>query len=175
MVCCSNQCERRHLCAHYIDNLKQTDGWDTVEDYYWYGSASISSKGCEEHWHCGPQGNWGKFAPINEESLDMPRYIDANKLIKHLKDEYKECTSPNDDRQREIAYGVMLGLKMAMSYVKTLSTADVVPRDEVAKIFEAIDRFIELYNTEAYYSIGELTYDVNILKEEYAKGGKGND
>lgn len=58
-------------------------------------------------------------------------------------------------------------------FLKYVPTADVVLRDEVAKIFEEIDRFIELYNNEAYYSIGELTYDVNMLKEKYAKGEEG--
>lgn len=102
----------------------------------------------------------------------MQRYIDADNLIKHLKDEYGKCIPSNDDRQGEVAYGAMLGLKMAISYAETLSTTDVVPRDEVAKIFEEIDRFIELYNTEAYYGIGALTCDVNILKEKYSKGSE---
>ena len=38
-------------------------------------------------------------------------------------------------------------------FLKYVPTADVVLRDEVAKIFEEIDRFIELYNNEAYYSL----------------------
>lgn len=70
----------------------------------------------------------------------MPRHINADNLIKHLKDEHEKCIPLNDDRQGEVAYGAMLGLKMAISYAETLSTADVVPRDEVRRIFEEIEQ-----------------------------------
>ena len=83
MACCSSICERRHKCANYIDNPRETPKWEHIEDYYWYGSASLSSKGCEEYWWCGPRGGWGMFVPINVELLKKQR--DAlDKTIREL-------------------------------------------------------------------------------------------
>lgn len=54
----------------------------------------------------------------------MPRYtVDAEKMQSHLEEEIEECGNPTADNN-PIAYGVTLGLKMALSYTKTLSTAD---------------------------------------------------
>lgn len=65
----------------------------------------------------------------------MARYIDADKLITHLNDEIKGCAPKFGSRAggKSIAYGTMLGLKMAISFAETLSTADVVPKSEVEK------------------------------------------
>lgn len=83
MACCSNRCERRQKCAHYTGNPRGTDGWESVEDYYYFGSASISSEGCEENWWCGPHGNWGMFTPVDVNLLKEQR--DAlDKTIKEL-------------------------------------------------------------------------------------------
>lgn len=73
MACCSNQCERRHKCAHYTGNPREADEYESIENYYYFGSCSISSEGCEEHWWCGPHGNWGMFTPINTELLKRQR------------------------------------------------------------------------------------------------------
>ncbi|MBR2388264.1 MAG: hypothetical protein IKB02_05795 [Clostridia bacterium] len=58
----------------------------------------------------------------------MSRFIDADKLISHIKDEVKDCYKPIGGRAcgKTIAYGVALGLKSALSFAETLSTADVV-------------------------------------------------
>ena len=66
----------------------------------------------------------------------MTRYIEADKLIAHLKVEIKECEIPFGSRAngKSIAYGTALGLKSAISFVETLSTADVVPKSEVEKL-----------------------------------------
>lgn len=58
----------------------------------------------------------------------MSRYIDADKLISHIKDEIKGCATPVGDRAngKTLAYGTELGLKMALSFAETLPTADVV-------------------------------------------------
>ena len=83
MACCSSQCERKHLCAHYIDNPRETYNGENIEDYYWFGSSSISSEGCEENWWCGSHGDWRMFTPINVELLKKRR--DAlNETIKEL-------------------------------------------------------------------------------------------
>jgi hypothetical protein len=66
-----------------VNNLKEHDGIESVEDYYWFGSGSISLEGCTEHWWCGPHGNWGMFTPIDVELLKKQR--DAlDKIIKEL-------------------------------------------------------------------------------------------
>lgn len=83
MACCSNRCERKLKCAHHMDNPRETNGWESVEDYYYYGSGSISSEGCEEHWWCGPHGNWGMFTPIDVELLKKQR-ASLDKLISEL-------------------------------------------------------------------------------------------
>lgn len=86
MACCSSQCERRHLCAHYINNPRETNGYESVESYYWFGSGSISSEGYEAHYWCGPHGDWRMFTPINVELLKKQR--DAlDKTIKELESE----------------------------------------------------------------------------------------
>ena len=83
MACCSSQCKRARKCANYIGNPRETDRCENVEDYYWYGSGSISSEGCTEHWWCGQHGNWGMFTPVDVELLKQQR--DAlDKTIKEL-------------------------------------------------------------------------------------------
>lgn len=83
MACCSNQCERRHKCANHMNNPRGTNGIESVENYYWFGSGSISSEGCTETWWCGPYGNWGMFTPVDVNLLKEQR--DAlDKTIKEL-------------------------------------------------------------------------------------------
>lgn len=69
----------------------------------------------------------------------MSRYIDADKLIAHLKDEIEGCTPPVGGRPsgKSIAYGTELGLKMALSYAETLPSADVA---KVVRCGECIHR-----------------------------------
>ena len=66
----------------------------------------------------------------------MARYIDADKLIAHLKDEIKACEPKFYGRVngKSVAYGTELGLKSAISFAETLSTEDVVPKSEVEKL-----------------------------------------
>lgn len=75
----------------------------------------------------------------------MARYIDADKLIEHLKDEIKACELVFNGRAngKSVAYGTELGLKSAISFAETLATADVAPKSEVAReIFEEIDKTV---------------------------------
>ncbi len=88
----------------------------------------------------------------------MARYIDADKLIEHLKDEIKACEPVFDGRAngKSVAYGTELGLKSAISFAETLDTADVAPKSEVAReIFEEIKG---LYVTKVIND-GEVVYD----------------
>ena len=87
MACCSSECERKHLCVHYVGNPRGTDKIESVESYYWFGSGSISSEGCENHWWCGPHGDWGMFTPIDVNLLKKQK--DAlDKTIKELEEVY---------------------------------------------------------------------------------------
>lgn len=67
----------------------------------------------------------------------MARYIDADKLIAHLKDEIKACEPKFGGRAngKSVAYGTELGLKSAISFAETLATADVSPKSEVDKAY----------------------------------------
>lgn len=58
----------------------------------------------------------------------MSRYIDADKLVAHLKDEIEGCKPPVGGRAngRSVAYGTELGLKMAVSFAETLPAENVV-------------------------------------------------
>ena len=66
----------------------------------------------------------------------MARYIDADKLIAHLKDEIKACEPKFGGRVngKSVAYGTELGLKSAISFAETLSTEDVVQNSEVEEM-----------------------------------------
>lgn len=58
----------------------------------------------------------------------MSKYVDADKLVTHLKDELEGCKKPVGGRAcgKSIAYGTALGLTMAISFAETLPTADAV-------------------------------------------------
>lgn len=71
----------------------------------------------------------------------MARYINADRLIAHLKDEIEGCCEPHYGGRingKSVAYGTVLGLKSAISFAETLSTADVVK-----EIFKKIKRELE--------------------------------
>ena len=55
----------------------------------------------------------------------MARYIDADALIEHLKDNIQECGNPNLDTEPR-TYGCVLGLKSVLRYAEALPTAEVV-------------------------------------------------
>lgn len=99
----------------------------------------------------------------------MARYIDADKLIEHLKDEIKACEPVFDGRAngKSIAYGTELGLKSAISFAETLATVDVAPKSEVKKyaqihkyIFETITEGCDYETAEAY----EKAYNKELSK-----------
>lgn len=64
-TCCSTRCEKRYECnKHCFNNV----GSYTSEDFYTFGTGSISSEGCkEEHW-CGELGNYKMFEPIKKQT-----------------------------------------------------------------------------------------------------------
>lgn len=100
----------------------------------------------------------------------MARYIDADKLIAHLRDELEAC--PNDENRYPISYGCRLGLQGAISFAETLSpTADVLP-------------YLDDHHKQvACYTLGckegdkvkrmvakEIFEEIEEIKKEYASG-----
>ena len=55
----------------------------------------------------------------------IPKYVNADKIISHLKDEIEACENP-DVYAQPVAYGTRLGLEYSKSLVETAETADVV-------------------------------------------------
>lgn len=111
----------------------------------------------------------------------MARYIDADKLIAHLKDELKEC--PNDEYRFPVSYGCRLGLMGAIAFAETLSMEDAVPRAEVALALLS-DLKIEAHNKavhpcgckiDAYISLKDLDGIIQKYINEYYEEGKKNE
>lgn len=111
----------------------------------------------------------------------MPRYIDANKLIRHLEDEIAGCKVPVGSRAggKDIAYGTVLGLKMAKSYAETLPGVDVAPRSEVERLKAENERLVDLvrelqeYNEAWVEDNGKLRNEnKNLAREIFKEIGK---
>ena len=113
----------------------------------------------------------------------MARYIDADKLIAHLKDEIEGCKPPFGGRAngKSIAYGTVLGLKSAISFAETLPTEDVAPKSEVEEIVGKFECFL-CHVTGSRLS--KHTYDLRTMEtvatdcinetynDGYAEGGR---
>ena len=108
----------------------------------------------------------------------MPRYIDADALIEKIQETV--CTKCGD-----IYDGIKCkscGIDDTLNFLEDAPTADVVPRDEVAKIFEEIesvlftvaspslstDGTIEVKHSKDFHIRRE---DYYTIKEKYTKGG----
>lgn len=114
----------------------------------------------------------------------MARYIDADKLIEHLKDEIKACEPVFDGRAngKSVAYGTELGLKSAISFAETLATADVAPKSEVEnykKIAEqqqtvAMDRYFEIKRLKEELEKAKQAVAREIFEEIERIGGVNN-
>ena len=100
----------------------------------------------------------------------MARYIDADKLIEHLKDEIKACEPSVGSRAngRSVAYGTKLGLQSAISFAETLATADVAPKREVERLIEDLQRSIRA-DAKVGMSAGEILLHINNMLVELKK------
>lgn len=65
-LCCSDVCEKRTECARHIMN---NEGTYYVENFYTFGSGTMTTNGCTTYYWCGKLGNWGLFKPINKDIL----------------------------------------------------------------------------------------------------------
>ena len=93
----------------------------------------------------------------------MARYIDADALTEHI----QKLKVVTDDW---FGMGIARGIERAETAIQMQPTADVVPRSEVAEIFEEIEKLTNRWLNEADYSVGEFSYDLTELKEKYIGG-----
>ena len=62
-LCCSDKCEKRFECARADIN---NEGMHCVENFYSFGTGTMTENGCEiEHW-CGELGNYKMFENKNK-------------------------------------------------------------------------------------------------------------
>ena len=72
-VCCSDVCELRQKCAkHAINN----EGINYCEDFYSFGSGTISSDGCTVDYWCGELGKHKMFEPVNRVSEETLKELE---------------------------------------------------------------------------------------------------
>lgn len=75
-TCCSMKCEKRWNCAkHCFNNV----GEYPSEDYFTFGSGSISSNGCKVNYWCGELGNYKMFENKNK-IVDDRVYMKQDRL-----------------------------------------------------------------------------------------------
>ena len=63
-LCCSNVCKKQTECARHSMN---NEGMHYVEDFYSFGSGTLTNDGCKIECWCGELGNYKMFKPIEEE------------------------------------------------------------------------------------------------------------
>lgn len=62
MLCCSENCDRKNQYAlFYLNPQHEFRKYDNVEPLASHGWGSISIKGCESHYDCGPFGDYKMF------------------------------------------------------------------------------------------------------------------
>jgi hypothetical protein len=96
-------------------------------------------------------------------------YIERGALLEELQEEIDfESTMYTEEQNKWLR----AGLSIAARDVRNQPTADVVPRDEVAKIFEEIE--INIFKLETPYQTLHCIPSglIEELKEKYTKGGE---
>ena len=83
-VCCSDKCEKQVYCINHAIN---NEGVNVCEDFYSFGSGTMTENGCEiDHW-CGELGNWEMFEPIEPTTITVVQelYLGSDEEIqKHI-------------------------------------------------------------------------------------------
>lgn len=85
-VCCSNKCEKQLECANHAIN---NEGMNYAEDFYNFGSGSLSSGGLKENFLCSELGNWGMFVPIEKIDVEVKVPFPFQYLEKYFLGEMK--------------------------------------------------------------------------------------
>lgn len=109
-------------------------------------------------------------------------YIEREALLNEIQEEVDYELSIHTDNETKWMCG---GLRVAMRDIRNRPTADVVPRDEVIKIFEEIEEIINKPFTTGFDVLSplnqalrkynndirkEMLYYVTQLEEKYTKG-----
>ena len=94
----------------------------------------------------------------------MARYIDAELLMQKLS-RMIDYVEKNKDKKFN-ALGVLFQVGDALM---DCPTADVVPKSEVEKIFEEIEKLTYRYINDADYSGGDMIYDIVELRKKYTE------
>lgn len=109
-------------------------------------------------------------------------YIEREALLNEIQEEVDYELSIHTDNETKWMCG---GLGVAMRDIRNRPTADVIPRDEVVKIFEEIEKIINKPFTAGFDVLSppnqalreynndirkEMLYYVAQLEEEYTKG-----
>ena len=82
-VCCS-KCERQYECANHAIN---NEGMNYAEDFYNFGSGSLSSGGLKDNFLCSERGDWGMFVPIKPKVTTINQELDLGsdeEIQKHI-------------------------------------------------------------------------------------------
>lgn len=67
-LCCSDKCEKRFECARADIN---NEGTHCVENWYSFGTGTMTENGCQiDHW-CGKLGNYKMFEPMEVKIEDV--------------------------------------------------------------------------------------------------------
>ena len=109
-------------------------------------------------------------------------YIDREELESYLQEHIDEC--PKTGLRNPTGYGVRLGLRMAIAYVKTIPAKDVVPRNEVELLQAenerlmrektALECVVSTARNQAKQEVArEMLNDLDKIKHRYYIGAYG--
>lgn len=96
-VCCS-KCERQYECANHAIN---NEGMNYAEDFYNFGSGSLSSGGLKENFLCSELGNWGMFVPVEKINMEAKIPFPFQYLNQYLRGE-SDWDSALDNTMEEV-------------------------------------------------------------------------
>lgn len=98
------------------------------------------------------------------------RLIDADALVQRLANLESEYLYADGDDKYEFVYGTLTGVRQSIICTKSAPTVDI--KTEVAReIFAEIEKITYRYLNCTIYSMGEMIYDLNELKNKYTKEG----
>lgn len=90
------------------------------------------------------------------------RYINANALLENFKKQYGE----------DLGWQCTVNMSDVGMMIEDAPTADVVPRAEIAKIFENIGHFIKRLYYNADYTVFDMSRDIAELQKKYTEEKK---
>ena len=108
---------------------------------------------------------------MNVKTSDV-RYINANALLEHIKD-LPTWSDAEGVKGKPMKYPEgMFDCDDVINSINNAPAADVVPKAEIAKIFENIGHFIKRLYYDADYTVFDMSRDVAELQKKYAEEKK---